>query len=96
MATHVTAPVYGTIAGQPPFTGTDQFSNFNVWENGASMSFPTTGTIFHQVNPGVQVNGSANYIYSVIEVQPTGLTNPLQSQKYASTLAVATLATNAG
>jgi hypothetical protein len=95
-AAHVTAGVYGTIAGQPPYTGDDQFTNFNVWENPAQMSFPTTGTVFHQVNPGVRVGNTSNYIYAVIEVQPTGLTNPLQSQKYATNVSVATLATNAG
>lgn len=96
MAAHVTSGVYGTVAGQPPYSGSDQFANFNVWDNPVQMSFPTTGTVFHQVTPGVQVGGSSNYIYSVIEVQPTGSTPPNQSMKYASNLLVATLATNAG
>ena len=93
-AAHVTSGIYGSIAGQPPYTGTKPFSNFNAWDTPAQMSFPTTGTVFHQVNPGQQVGNTSNYIYSVIEVQPTGLNQ--QSQKYASNVLIATLATNAG
>lgn len=98
-AAHFTTNVYGTIAGAPPYQASTQaaaFSNFIVWDTPTSMSFPTTGTIFHPVSPGVQVGNTSNYIYSVIEVQPTGLTIPGQSQKYASNQSVATLATAAG
>ncbi len=98
-AAHVTAGVYGTIAGQPNYTKTDpnkDFSNFNVWSAPAQMSFPTTGTVFHEVNPGVRVGTSSNYIYSVIEVLPTGLTPINESAKYASNVAIATLISNAG
>lgn len=51
-AVHVTAGVYGTVAGQPPYTDSrDQFANFNVWKNPAQMSLPTTGVVFHEVDP---------------------------------------------
>lgn len=96
-AAHVTAGVYGTIAGQPPYTNVNEpWSNFNVWKNPAQISAPTTGTIFHEVNPGQRVGNTSNYIYSVIEVVPSGLTSPNESTKYASNVLIATLATNAG
>ncbi len=97
-AAHVTAGIYGKVFGQPPYIGTnsqDAFDRFVSWDALASMSFPTTGTVFHPVTPGQQVgNSTSNYIYSVIEIQPTGLN--VDSQKYGSPLTVATLATNAG
>ncbi len=97
-AAHVTAGIYGQVWGQPPYIGTnsqDAFDRFTSWDSLQSMSFPTTGTIFHPVTPGQQVGTStSNYIYSVIEVQPTGLN--VDSKKYASPVPVATLATNAG
>ena len=94
-AAHVSAGVYGTIAGAPPYTS-GEFTNFNTWETPVQMSFPTTGTIFHQVTPGVRVGNTSNYIYSVIEVQATGASPQPQSYKYATNVLTATLATNAG
>jgi len=96
-AAHFTTGVYGTVFGQPPYIGTndeDAFSSLVVWDSPLQMSLPTTGTIFHQVTPGQQVGNTSNYIYSVIEVQPTGLN--VQGTKYASNQSVATLATSAG
>jgi len=96
-AVHVTAGVYGTVAGQPPYTDSrDQFANFNVWKNPAQMSLPTTGVVFHEVNPGVRVNNSSNYIYSVLEVIQSGNQSPAESTKYASNVLISTLATNVG
>ncbi len=96
-AAHVTAGVYGTIAGQPPYTNVaEPWANFNVWKNPAQMSLTTAGTNFHEVNPGQRVGNTSNYIYSVIEVVPSGLTPPAESTKYASNVLLATLATNAG
>lgn len=98
-AAHLTANVYGFVFGSPPYVASTEekvFSNFSPFVSPLSMSFPTTGTIFHPVSPGVQVGNTSNYIYSVIEVQPTGLTNPNQSTKWASNQSVATLATAAG
>ena len=96
-ASHVTAGVYGTIAGQPPYTNNPPtIANFNQWDNAAQMSFPTTGTVFHEVNPGYRVGQTSNYIYSIIEVLPTGLATPAQDAKYATNVLIATLITNAG
>ncbi len=96
-AAHVTAGVYGTVAGQPPYTrASEQFDNFNQWNTPAQMSFPTTGTVFHEVNPGYRVGSGSNYIYSVIEVVQSGLQSAPQSTKYASNVAIATLISNAG
>lgn len=96
-AAHVTVNVYGQVFGKPPYQGensSDAFANFVVWDSPTSMSFPTTGTIFHPVSPGQQVGNSSNYIYSVVEVQATGLN--VEGNKFASNQSVATLATNAG
>lgn len=92
-AAHFTTNVYGTVQGGPPYDGT-QLTNPNFWPTPVAMSFPTSGTIFHPVSPGAQVNNTSNYIYSLIEVQASGLN--VHSLKYASNQSVATLATNAG
>jgi len=98
-ASHVTTGIYGTVQGQPPFQASTEdavFTRFIQWDTPTQMSFPTSGTVFHPVSPGVKVGNTSNYIYSVIEVIPTGLTTPGQGPKYASNQSVATLATNAG
>lgn len=94
-AAHVTAGIYGTVAGKPPYIS-GSFANFTQWETPIQMSLPTTGTLFHEVSPGVRVGNTSNYIYSVIEVQSTGASPQPQSMKYATNMSVATLATNAG
>lgn len=94
-AAHVTTNVYGIFEGGPPFGANLPSPTRTIfWDTPVSMSFPTTGTVFHPVSPGVQVAGTSNYIYSVIEVQATGLN--VHGVKYASNQSVATLATNAG
>lgn len=93
ISARVTANVYGMMEGQPPFgTGLGSPSRSVFWDTPVSMNFPTTGTVFHPVSPGIQVNNTSNYIYSIIEVQPTGLN--VHGAKYASNQSVATLATN--
>ena len=94
-AAHVSTNVYGFVEGAPPFgTGLASPTRTVFYETPIVMSFPTTGTIFHPVSPGVQVGATSNYIYSIVEVQPTGLN--VHGMKYASNQSVATLATNAG
>lgn len=98
-AAHVTANIYGKVFGQPPYQGTtddNAFTNFVVWDSPTSMSFPTTGTIFHPVTPGQQVGNTSNYIYSVIEVMSGSSSPNPQSDKFASNQSVSTLATSAG
>lgn len=93
ISARVTANVYGTIQGQPPFgTGLSSPDRNIFWDSATSMNFPTTGTVFHPVSPGIQVGATSNYIYSVIEVQPTGLN--VHGVKYCSNQSVSTLATN--
>lgn len=93
ISARVTANVYGTVQGQPPFGAALSSPDRSIfWATPVAMNFPTTGTVFHPVSPGVQVAGTSNYIYSVIEVQPTGLN--VHGVKYASNQSVATLATN--
>ena len=94
-AAHVTSGIYGYVQGGPPYGfGLGSPDRFIPWTTPVQMSFPTTGTVFHPVTPGIRVGNTTNYIYSVIEVQQTGLN--VQSTKYASNQSVSTLATNAG
>jgi hypothetical protein len=93
ISARVTANVYGMAQGSPPFgAGLSQPTRTFNWDTPVSMNFPTTGTIFHPVSPGIQVGNTSNYIYSIIEVQPTGLN--IHGDKYTSNQSVATLATN--
>ena len=91
-ASHVTANVYGTIQGAPPYIGANPFARQDTWSRGQVMSFPTEGTVFHPTTQGIRFG--SNYVYSIIEVQATGLNQP--STKYGAGESVATLATNAG
>lgn len=94
-AAHLTANVYGFAEGSPPFgTGLSSPTRTVFWTTPVTMSFPTTGTIFYPVSPGIQVGNTSNYIYSIIEVQPTGVN--IHGAKYCSNQSVATLATAAG
>lgn len=94
-AAHLTANVYGLAEGKPPFGAGLGSPDRNIfWETPTTMSFPTTGTVFHPVFPGIQVGNTPNYIYSIIEVQATGLN--IHGNKYTSNQSVATLATLAG
>lgn len=93
ISARVTADVYGMVKGGPPFgTGLGSPDRNIFWDTPVSMNFPTTGTVFHPVSPGVQVSGTTNYIYSVIEVLPTG--NNIHGWKFASNQSVSTLNTN--
>lgn len=94
-AAHVSTFVYGMVQGSPPFgSGLSSPTRTEFWTTPVQMSFPTTGTVFHPVSPGIQVAGTASYIYSIIEVQATGLN--VHGDKYCSNQSVSTLATNAG
>lgn len=93
ISARVTANVYGLAFGGPPFgTGLGSPDRSVPWDTPVSMNFPTTGTVFHPVSPGVQVGNTSNYIYSIVEVLPTGLN--VHGSKYMSNQSVATLATN--
>lgn len=91
-AAHFTTWVYGLVQGGPPYRGASPFARQITFPAQVSMSFPTEGTVFHPLSQGVRFG--SNYVYSVIEINPTGLNQP--STKYASSDSVATLATAAG
>lgn len=91
-AAHFSAFVYGMVQGAPPYRGSSPFARQINFPAGTIMSFPTAGTTFSPTNQGVRFG--SNYVYSVIEVAPTGLNQP--SAKYAAGESVATLATLAG
>ncbi len=91
-ASHVSTLIYGTIAGAPPYIGSNPFSNQNTFSQPVLMSFPTEGTLFHPTTQGIRFGNY--YVYSIVEVQATGLNQP--STKYGSSDSVGTLATAAG
>jgi hypothetical protein len=95
-AAHFSTRIYGEIEGQPPFqngSGAAAFSRVKDWPTSGIVSFPTTGTSFFPLSNGVKMANGA-YVYSVIEVQASGLNS--HSTKYVTDTSVATLATNAG
>lgn len=89
VSNRVSAIVYGTIQGAPPYIGSSPFARQDTWAQPLTMSFPTLGTQFHPTTQGVRFGN--NYVYSIIEVSATGLNQ--QSTKYATSSSVATLAT---
>ena len=95
-ATHFTARVYGEVEGSVPFqngSGLAAFSRVKDFPSAQIASLPTTGTVVWALPNGFQMpNGS--YVYSVIEVQATGLN--AHSEKYVSDQSAAALATLAG
>jgi hypothetical protein len=95
-AAHFTTRVYGMVQGTPPFanssTGAAEFSRVIDFSYAGTVSFPTTGTAFFPLPNGVVVGGA--YVYSVIQVAPSGLN--LHPQQYVTDSSVATLATLAG
>lgn len=96
-ASHFSARVYGEIEGQPPFqnaSGQTAFTRSKNYPAPPVVSFPTAGTNIWALPNGTVVGGA--YVYSVIEILPTGLTAPQQGKKYVSDSSAATLATNAG
>lgn len=94
-AAHFSTRIYGEVEGQPPFqnaSGAAAFSRTKDWPASGIVSLPTTGTTFFPLANGVQVGGA--YVYSVIELAPTGLN--VHGTKYVTDTSVASLATLAG
>lgn len=95
-AAHFSARIYGEVEGQVPFqnaSGQTAFSRVKDHPTPGVVSLPTTGTTFWPLPNGYQMaNGS--YVYSVIEVQASGLN--VHSNKFVSDQSAAALATLAG
>lgn len=94
-AAHFTASLYGIVEGSPPFqdgSGASAFSRQTAFPSPSKASLPTEGTNFWPLANGVLFGST--YVYSVIEVQPTGLNT--HGVKYVCNDSVATLATAAG
>lgn len=95
-AAHFSARVYGEVEQAPPFqndSGVTAFSRVKAHPSPQVHSFPTAGVTIWALPNGYQMP-SGQYVYSVIEVLPTGLKQ--HSDKYVSEQSAATLATNAG
>lgn len=97
MAVHFNARIYGEVQGNPPFqnaSGQTAFSLEKPFVTGYAplVNFPTVGTTVWPLLNGVQVAGM--YVYSVIEVEPSGLNT--HGKKYVSDSSAATIATAIG
>lgn len=90
-AAHVTANVYGMVQGGPPYIGATPFARQITFPSPVVMSFPVSAT-FAPTSQGIAFG--SNYVYSIIEMPPTGLN--VHGDKYAAGESVATLATAAG
>lgn len=86
----VTTFVYGEIEGSPPYIGATPFSRQETWSQQLSMSLSTVGANYHPTTQGIRFGN--NYVYSIIELPPSGLNQ--FGAKYASSDTVATLVTN--
>lgn len=100
-ASHVTINLYGLAFGSVPFqnaSGNTAFDNVKVFPKSGAASLPTAGVVYHPLQNGylVKNNTGSFYMYSVIEVLPTGLANTGHSTKYLTDEGVASLATDAG
>ncbi len=94
-AAHFSTRVYGMVQGNPPYTdgnGATSFSRSIGFDYAGIVSFPTVGTTFFPLPNGVVIGGA--YVYSVIQVAPTGLN--VHGWQYVTDSSVATLATLAG
>jgi len=98
-AAHVSINVYGLAFGSVPFQNKDgntAFDNTKIFPRSGVVSIPTDQVLYHPLYNGYQVKNLTGtfYVYSVIEVLPTGLN--VHPDKYLSDQSVATLATSAG
>ena len=95
-AAHVTTRVYGMIEGSPPYTdgkGNAAFSRAIPFDYAGLWSIPTTGVNYVPLANGFAITPGV-YVYSVIQVAPSGLA--VHGQQYVTDTSVATLATDAG
>lgn len=98
-AAHFSASLYAIAEGNVPFqdaSGNTAFSRVKEFPRSGVASLPTVGTEFYPLRNGFPVTNLSGtfYMYSVIEVQPTGLN--VHGVKYLCNDSVATLATSAG
>ncbi len=90
------AYIYGEVKGNPPFSGTNPFqitAAYDATERGI-RNFPSGPTMIHPINPGVQITSGGPYVYSVIEVFPSGVQQ--YGKKFVTSTDVVTLATSRG
>lgn len=98
-AAHVTINLYGIAFGEVPFqdgSGNAAFSNVKAFPKSLASSIPTTGVSYHPLQNGYPVTNTVGtfYMYSVIEVAPSGLN--VHPTKYLTDEGVSSLATDAG
>ena len=88
---HVTTRVYGQVFGSPPFenaSGAAAVTAFKQYPVAPLASVPTAGCTLWPLQNGLQV-GNAYYVYTIIEIPPTGLN--VDSVKIATDQSVTTL-----
>lgn len=88
--------VYGEIQGSPPFAnaaGQTDFARVLPFTTAQIQNFPSDGVTVVGLPNGFQMPNGA-YVYSVIQVPPTGLN--VHGEQFVSDSSVATLATLRG
>jgi len=96
MAVAFSTRIYGQVEGAPPYTnhaGASNFSRVIDWNYTPVMNFPAgTGIQISPLPNGTLVGGA--YVYSVIQVAPSGLN--VHGEQYVSDSSAASLATLRG
>lgn len=90
-----TARVYGMIEGSPPYTdgnGATAFSRTIHFDVAGVVNLPSTPVTVWPLPNGTLVGNA--YVYSVIQLPPTGLS--VHGVQYVSDSSAATLATSRG
>lgn len=92
IAAHVLCRVYGEVFGSPPFengSGVAAITNIKEYPIAPNTYIPTANLTIWPLQNGVSV-GNGYYVYSVLELPPTGLN--VNSVKLATDQSAATLA----
>lgn len=96
LSLHVLCRVYGQVFGTPPFqnsAGAAALTNVKPFPVAPNTQIPmNTATLWPLAN-GVQMGPNNYYVYSIIELPPTGLNQ--QTVKLATDKSVTTLASDA-
>lgn len=97
LSVHVLTRVYGEVFGSPPFqnsAGATAFSNVKAYPVAPNTYIPTNDLTIWPLPNGFNVGTQVPfYVYSVLELPPTGLNQP--SKKFVTDKSAGTLATDA-
>jgi hypothetical protein len=96
LSVHVLTRIYGEVLTNPPFeiaSGASTLPNTKPYPVAPNTYIPTNGLTIWPLANGVQMGPNNFYVYSILELPPTGLN--VHSTKYATDTLAATLASSA-